>query len=330
MNKFVRNLITEWRRLELPVTGASAVVAVSGGADSAALLAAMCDLRDHGKLELRLIAAHFNHGLRGDASLADQNFVEKLTSEMGVDFVAGNARIQKRGNLEQNARISRYEFLRQTAVDARAGFVLTGHTMNDQTETFLLNLIRGSGLDGLAAMKAVRPLDEAGSGGETTGQLLVRPLLRWAKRSDTELFCGELSIEFRQDEMNEDQAFSRVRIRKSLIPMLEKFNPKIIDTLSSTAERIGELKQDEPDLVPGDTLALAELVKLRKPELYRVLRSWLRLKRGDLRGVELKHIEAIERLINSRKSGKTAELPGRQAVSKQSGRLVFKAIMVEK
>src|SRR5215218_2606998 len=328
MNKFVRNLITEWRRLRLVVSGERVVVAISGGADSAALLAAIADARDRGKIELDLVAAHFNHNIRGEASLADQEFVERLAEKLNVQFVAASGRIQKRGNLEQNARNARYDFLRNAALETGAQLVLTGHTMNDQAETFLLNLIRGSGHDGLSAMHAIRPLDQSAS--PNAPILLARPLLRWAKRGDTEAFCEDLSIDFRRDEMNDDQAFNRVKVRKVLIPLLKEFNPKIIDTLCSTAQRISDTKTAPRDDGMPDILGVSELAKLPAAEMLQVIRSWLAGKRGSLRGIEAKHLEAVQRLVLSRKSGKTVELPGRQAVSKHGGRLVFEAIMVDK
>src|SRR5580765_2910393 len=158
MHGFVRNLITEWRRLELPFIGGAVVIAVSGGADSVSLLLAVDDLVKRKKLGHRVVAAHFNHNLRGSESDADGEFVRQLTTRLGVELAIGHGDLSKTGNLEQNARDARYDFLRQTAANLNAFAVLTGHTINDQAETFLLNLIRGSGPDGLSAMKAVRPL----------------------------------------------------------------------------------------------------------------------------------------------------------------------------
>lgn len=325
MHKFVRNLITEWRRLELPLSG-TMVVAVSGGADSCALLAAMHDLATRKKLDVRFVAAHFNHNLRGDESLADEHFVRKFAAGLQIELITGSGTIAKRGNLEQNARNARYAFLLRSVIESGAKTLLTGHTMNDQAETFLLNLIRGSGIDGLSAMKTVRPLDIG-----RDSPWLARPLLRWAKRNDTVAFCTESSIGFRSDTMNQDLAFSRVRVRNTLIPMIEELNPQIVETLARTAELMQlSDKSHESTFNSHTTLPVAELKTLEKDELFGVLRDWLRSVRGDLRGLELQHIASIARLISSRKSGKTIELPGRQTVSKSGGRLVFAEIKVEK
>ena len=374
VHKFVRNLITEWRKLELPFSGQTFIVAVSGGADSISLLAALHDLKERKKLGLRFVVAHFNHNLRGPESDADESFVKQLTAKLGFELAVGHGNIPKEGNLEQNARNARYAFLKETAENVKACGVLTAHTMNDQAETFLMNLIRGSGVDGLSGMRSVRSFEfrvssseletdssYLESGTRNSKLLLVRPLLTWAKRIDTENFCRENGIEFRYDTMNEDMAFRRVRIRKMLIPMLVDFNPKIIETLAKTAnlmrkeavaesvpgaiatferrkekgERINEESETsslslavasgtDNDFFADRELTVKLLTSLPKSDLYRALRIWLKHKRGNLRSLELNHIEAIERLILSRKSGRIVELPNGETVIKQDGMLLFK------
>lgn len=320
MHAFVRNLITEWRRLDLPVADATVVVAVSGGADSVSLLMAMHELRQREKHGLRLVAAHFNHHLRGAESDADEEYVRHLTSERGIELAVGHGNIDTSSNLEQNARHARYAFLTQTAENLHAFGVLTGHTINDQAETFLMNLIRGSGVDGLSGMQAVRELTD-----HSSKLLLVRPLLKWAKRGDTEQYCHDLGIEYRYDTMNEDTAFKRVRIRKVLLPLLEDMNPNIIETLANTAGLMqhaaaGEVAETAE--IP-DELELKYLKGLEREELCRVLRNWLGHKRGTNRQLQLKHIQAVERLVLSVKSGKVAELPGGTNVVRSGGKLRF-------
>jgi tRNA(Ile)-lysidine synthase len=352
MHKFVRNLITEWRRLGLPASDETVVVGVSGGADSVSLLLALAELQKSGKLDLRIVAAHFNHGLRPSDAARDEEFVKGLTSANSIELAIGRGKISKDGNLEQNARIARYSFLRRTAEKLRAHTILTAHTQNDQAETFLINLLRGSGLSGLSGMKPVRPISDQprdGWNNEIAAEfdsllpfarppvLLARPLLTWAKRKDTENFCRENQVAFRYDSMNDDLAFSRVRVRKILIPMLEEFNPKAVETLCQTA-RLIQLENAAATENPAvsengyssDTLELKLLKKLDTGQLYRAIRMWLEQKRGNLRQLDMKHIEAIERLVLSRKSGKVVELPGGETVFKEGGRLVFSKLKVEK
>lgn len=323
MHKFVRNLITEWRKLGLPFDDATIVVAVSGGADSMSLLLAIEDLVRRKKLRLRIVVAHFNHKLRGKESDADQEFVGVCGRDLGFEFVTAAGKLSTKGNLEQNARDARYDFLSRAASDLGASVVLTAHTLNDQAETFLMNLIRGSGPDGLGGMSKTRQLEES--------VLLARPLLSWATREETEEYCRERESEFRSDGMNEDEAFTRVRVRRTIIPQLAELNPKIVETLARTAELL-RTRDDQTAKRPDieQPLRLSKLRELSKPELYLELRSWLRVMRGNLRSLNLKHIEAIERLILSPKSGKTAELPGGGSVVKHAGRLEFRNNKVEK
>ena len=324
MHKFVRSLITEWRKLALPFTAETIIVAVSGGADSMALLTGLHDLSTRKKLSLNIVVAHFNHKLRGAESDADQEFVSERAAKLGFEFIAGARRVPIKGNLEQAARDARYKFLSQAAIKKDAKLVLTAHTRNDQAETFLINLIRGSGRQGLTGMRHIRPL--------TGGVQLVRPLLSWATRLDTETFCRDLEIPYRTDKMNDDEHFTRVRIRKTVLPMLAALNPRIVETLARTAELLDEDKSSDPPSAVGipEQLALRELRSLPKSELYSRLRTWLGSRRGTTRSLDRKHIEAIARLICSEKSGRMVELPGRGQVVKRRGMLVFSNIKVEK
>lgn len=337
MRNFPRNLLTEWRKLDLPFADKTVVVAVSGGADSVSLLLALDELRRGKKLNLRFVAAHFNHNLRGDQSDADEHFVKTLAEKYNFELATGSgATATEKGNVEQNARDARYRFLLETAETLGASFVLTAHTLNDQAETLLFNLIRGSGLDGLGGMSAKRDLRLE----EISRSRLIRPLLNWAKREDTENFCLLNEVEFRYDQMNEDLKFNRVRIRKILLPLLKDFNPKIIETLARTANL---LRADAEQLAAGqssgdedrrskiedrrskpENLPLKQLKNVFPSMRLSILRDWLKTNRGNLRGLQLKHIEAIERLAFSRKSGRIAELPGGAAVIKEKGSLHFR------
>jgi len=322
VHKFVRNLITEWRRLNLPFDGETVIVAVSGGADSTALLLALADLKKRKKLDLEFIAAHFNHRLRGKESNSDEAFVRKLAKGAVFKFYSGSGSLKGTSNLEERARNVRYEFFAKLAKQSKAVLVLTAHTMNDQAETIMMNLVRGTGIDGLVGTRKVRPL-------ETGSKIqLVRPLLAWAKRTDTENFCLENKVAFRLDAMNDDLTFTRVRIRKSVLPLLAEINPKIVETLSRTAELLQPLDKGKITTVNG-SIKLADLSDLSKNELYSHLRAWIGENRGNTRGLQLKHIEAVARLVNSPKSGRLVELPGGDSVIKHGGRLDFRHIKLE-
>jgi tRNA(Ile)-lysidine synthase len=340
LSRFAQSLRREWRRLELPVTNETVVVAVSGGADSVALLLALDELIKAGKLKLRLLVAHLDHKLRGEGSKADALWVARLAKKLGREIAVGRIDVRKQAassgdNLEQAARRARYEFLAKKAKSRKAQVIITAHTMDDQAETVLLNLLRGSGAKGLGGILPLRPIVE---GSET---LLARPLLQWARRRDTEEYCRLRGVEFRVDEMNEDESFARVRVRRQLLPLMETFNPKVVQGLTGTAEL---LREDSLALesAAARLLALAsenegagdddrtqaglrwDLLALAHPALRRrALRQWLGQCRGDLKRLERVHILAVEKLLFGERGARTIELPGGSRVSRKRGLLRF-------
>lgn len=335
MSAFARRLLTEWQLLDAPLEDARVVVAVSGGADSTALLLAFDELLKAGQLALSLTIAHLDHGLRGAAGRADAVWVTKLARELGYEIKQGSVDVKEQAversdNLEQAARRARYQFLADAAHECGARAVLTGHTMDDQAETVLLRLLRGSGADGLGGMEFVRPV-EAGS-----EVLLVRPFLGWATRARTEEYCRERNVEFRSDEMNEDERFARVRVRKVLLPLLQTFNKRVTEALARTATLLREdalilnsaaaellaaasteaTSDDAPPLLRVSAL-LAAPSALRR----RALRQWLAAGRGNLRRLEMVHLLAIEGLLVGERGGRVIELPGGATVSRKRGLL---------
>ena len=337
MSRFAASLLREWKKLNLPTDKATVVVAVSGGADSVALLRALDELLKSKRLELDILIAHLNHRLRGETSDADARWVGSFAKQLGHRVALGTAEVQKRAektgdNLEQAARRARYEFLAKQAKIRRAGVVLTAHTMDDQAETILLNLLRGSGASGLGGVEPVRPITAEN---ET---LLARPLLSWARRRDTETYCRLRAVEFRADEMNLDQKFARVRVRRQLLPLMQTFNPRLVEGLARTAELLREdslaLDQGaarllelsiEPEARSAEprktgTLLRLDLLALAPPALRRrALRLWIGRCRGDLKRLERVHIMALDGLLQGSRGGKTIELPGGATVSRKRG-----------
>lgn len=350
--KFTLSLLTEWRKLGLPFGEETVVLAVSGGADSCGLALGVSDLAKRGKLECRFVIAHFDHGIRGRKSAEDARFVESLAGELGFDFVTAKAPasvFRSKANLEEKARNARYRFLCSAAKDLGSDSVLTAHTRNDQAETLLLNLIRGSGLSGLSGMGSARPMDEIGTSpgpdghsGVTSGSAirLFRPLLSWASREDTVGYVSDCGLEPRTDAMNEDLSFQRVRIRKHVLPVLSDLNPNIVDTLARTADTLRlelELLTGDPEelarseRISGlDSIPAAEVGKMSNALAMHTVRQWLLKRRGSLRGIDRGRLSAIVALAGSAKSGTTVELPRKCAVVKRRGRLCFEDVEVEK
>jgi tRNA(Ile)-lysidine synthase len=327
---FARSLLAEWRRLELPESDARVVVAVSGGADSTALLLGLDELVRSRKLLLKLFVAHLDHGLRAD-SRADAGWVKRLAAQFGYECVLGRRNLQGKAankNLEQAARNARYAFLLQTARKTRAAFVLTGHTLDDQAETVLLRLLRGSAAEGLSGTPAIRPL------APNSAVRLVRPLLGWARRSETEAFCLARQVVFRVDSMNADETFARVRVRKQLLPLMKSFNNRVVEALGRTA---GLLTEDAAALSAAarelldraaengetglPTLNVRVLLAAPAAVRRRALREWILRSRGDLNRVEMVHLLAVEKLLSGTRGGRVAELPGETRVLRKQGRL---------
>jgi tRNA(Ile)-lysidine synthase len=327
MHRFVRSLISEWRKIKLPFSRGLCVVAVSGGADSCSLLTALSDLATSKKLDHVFIVAHINHCLRGAESDADEAFVRSLAAKFGFRYEGITVDIGPitAANLEERARKARYHFLRNLAEEEGAFAVLTAHTISDQAETLLMNLIRGSGPSGLGSM---RPVSAFGP----NEILLARPLLRWAKREDTESYCMERQIQYRRDEMNDDFRYTRVRIRKTLMPLLKTFNPQIVRSLARTASLFAdtEVPSERATLPEEATLAVRDLKILRASDLNTTIRAWIRRVRGNLRSVSGTHIEAVANLALSPKSGRFVQLPGAGLVVKSGGKLSFTIGQVEK
>jgi tRNA(Ile)-lysidine synthase len=339
LSGFARRLRREWRLLDLPSEQQSAILAVSGGADSASLLAACAELKIAKKLGLNFIVAHFDHRLRDAESDLDVEFAGKLAARFEFDFVCrkwnrSSEITHLKENLEQAARKARYRFLIETAEKSGAFAVLTGHTLNDQAETFLLRLIRGSSLDGLGAMRQVRifELEEHSETRNLKSKIqLVRPLLNWATRETTEEYCRASGIKFRLDSMNLNEKFSRVRVRRELLPLLKTFNPKIIKQLAQTArlfaEDAEELNSSAKKLLEtaaaDSALDTKVLKKAAAAKRRRTIRLWLEKERGSLRVLEAKHLIAIDNLLMQGAGGSFIELPGGEIVLKKRGLLFF-------
>lgn len=236
------------------------IVAVSGGADSVALLRGLSSIRDPGPG--RLVVAHLDHGLR-DAAQSDRDFVVHLAEqldlavEVGVADVAGRANADGDG-IEAAARAARYAFLQDVAERCGARFVLTGHTADDQAETILHRVLRGTGLAGLAGIPRARPLGPA---------TLLRPLLELS-RQGVIAYLTELRQPFCHDTTNFSCDYTRNRLRNELLPALRRdFNPEVDSALRSLGVLAGEAQQALQSMVQGLVDCAARHLSPEKTEI---------------------------------------------------------------
>jgi tRNA(Ile)-lysidine synthase len=308
------SLLTRFRKslLEKGCTldGNRILVAVSGGADSVALLALLHSVADEFSLDLEV--AHLDHALRKESPL-DVSFVSHLCSEYGLKLtrkridVSAIAKAQK-GNLEEVAREVRRDFLTETAKHNGCDYVALGHHLNDQVETLLMRLIRGSGTKGLSGMSC------------RDGQVL-RPLLPF-KRSEIIEYLHAEGLSWREDESNQNLDFMRNRVRSQLVPMLESFNPNVASQVASLAV---QLQQDEEfwdgyvnELLAhcmsedeeGCRLDRLQLVEMDVAVSGRVVRAVLKKVRGNLRSLTATHIEDVLKLAQSDAPQGELTLPG--------------------
>ncbi|MDD5541600.1 MAG: tRNA lysidine(34) synthetase TilS [Acidobacteriia bacterium] len=303
--------------------GDRVAVAVSGGADSLALLLLLLEVSR--KLSFAISVAHFNHRLRGEESDEDENFVRSWADRSGLkcfvdaDDVRKYAAVKKM-NEEAAARECRYRFLRGLVQTGEATKIAVAHTANDQAETVLMRLMRGAGMRGLAS---IRPVVEG---------CFIRPLLE-VTREEIEGYLKSRGLEWREDSTNRDIRRWRNRIRHEMLPQFQVFNPSVISQLARTArlcemddrfltqvarEVFRDLGQRVPDHgIPREmeashsrsTLSCTRLLALDPSIRSRVIRFAIEEANGDLLRIDEVHVEAVEELMTQNQSGSRITLP---------------------
>jgi tRNA(Ile)-lysidine synthase len=291
--------------------GERVVVALSGGPDSTALLIVLTAIAQ--EQDLILIIAHFNHGLRGAESDEDEKFSRDLSEKMGFAFVSGKMdqrKGQKGMSPEDFYRRERYNFLNKVAEDYQAQKIALGHNMQDQAETVLLNILRGSGLEGL---KGFLPMRDG---------KFIRPLIE-TSRQEIISFLNKAGIPYCQDSSNENKRYLRNQIRSELIPYLkEKFNPKIEESLAQMAEILrpeDELIRQHVDEVLKSSfiqrqqnrilLKIADINKLHPAIRWRLFKTLLESLSPAKNGFSFIHIKSLDNLAQKCESGKRVVLP---------------------
>ena len=324
-------------------------VAVSGGADSVALLRLFVELRE--LLGIVVCVVHFNHKLRGKASEADEKFVARLAAQHGLDFFVGRDNIaarakRERANLEDSARRARYTFFEQLVKEGRVSRVAVAQTTDDQAETVLAHMMRGTGLAGLAG---IHP--EAGS--------VFRPLL-WIRRAALRAYLQEKQQKWREDASNKDKTRTRARIRHKLMPFLEKTFPgPIVEHLCQLAELARE-DNTYLDLVArvrvhdvakqsgaGISVSASEFTQGQKDvsraseserssvagnlalgkRMVREIVKRVKPRAGELGST---HVDAVLHLARHGHSGHLLQLPGGVEVRREHDILIFRSAFADK
>lgn len=295
------NKLTAFAREYAMITpGDRIICAVSGGADSMALLWSMYLLKE--KLEIELAAAHFNHHLRGEESDADEAFVREFCQRFDIPLYVGGAQVQpgKKG-LEAAAREARYAFFATLP-----GKIATAHTADDNAETVLMHLVRGTGLKGLGGIAPVTAS-------------LIRPMLAVTRQDVLELL-QEYAIRYRTDSSNQTDAFLRNRLRHHVMPLLQGENPRLAENLSAMAL---DLREEEAALTSlsqtGEEKTVSQLTQMPQALRRRYLQALLQ--NSGVREPERSHIALAEALVFSDKPSARACFPGNVILERRYDRL---------
>ena len=279
--------------------GDTIVCAVSGGADSIALLWALYLLKE--EWDLTLSAAHFNHHLRGEESDRDEQFVRDFCSGYGIPLHVGSGQVVPgEKGLEAAARDARYAFLQTLP-----GKIATAHTADDNAETVLMHLIRGTGLKGLGGISPAR-------------NNLIRPMLH-VTRAEVEAFLAEYAVDYIHDSSNSTDEFLRNRLRHHVMPLLKAENPKLSQNLSAMALRLREDEQALSDLSRLDQPEVEKLRAMAPAVRTRALEDFL--KSSGVREPEATHIRLLESLVFSDNPSARANFPGGITIGRNYGLL---------
>jgi tRNA(Ile)-lysidine synthase len=318
MKHKVKNFIQKENLLS---PGERILVAVSGGPDSVTLLHLLYELRD--ELQVQLEVAHLQHGIRGEEAKEDARFVAELTESLKLPFHLKEIDLPRmksnagRGNLEAWAREERFRFFAEVARERKLDNVATAHTQDDQAETVLMWLLRGTGMKGLGGMSPVHR-HRVAAGDSTDTLTVIRPLLEVSKTEIVE-YLDERKLNYSVDRSNLDSSLLRNWIRLELLPKIQK---RVGAGFSTRLSQQAELLRDEDFLLEElarksyeamrDSQGLSRAALMREPKALqrRILRHWIGCTRGHLRGLEFVHIDEFLRLMNEGPPQSRLSIPG--------------------
>lgn len=296
------------------------VIGVSGGPDSVVLLYLLNSLRV--ELKLSLHVAHLDHMLRR-GSYKDAEFVKSLAGKLNLPVTVARVNVReeaKKGSLEEIARKARFEFFFKVAKSVKAEKIALGHNFDDQAETVLMRMIRGTGLYGLSGILPKRQIG---------GYCVIRPLIEISRR-EIDLALKRKKIKACIDETNREDIYFRNKVRNRLLPLLaNEYNPNIKAVLSNMAFSVGYdydyLNQAAAKIALrlGKRIKISEFVKLHTSIQRLVLRLNIARVKGDMRQLTFQHINEINDLIFNRPANSVVDLPRGVSVIKKNAVLFF-------
>ena len=326
VNKIINKVRSLVSRYDMISPDDRVVVAVSGGPDSICLLDILHELKDVFGIEL--IVAHFDHGLRPGEDEEESRFVESVAMSLNLPFEtkrADQGLRQKGASSEERARHARYLFLKGVKEKFSAQKIAVGHNLNDQAETVLMRLLRGSGPSGLAGIPPCRE------------EIIIRPLIKLTRR-EIESYLDEKGLKYVTDSSNFEFRYLRNRIRFELIPLLKKYQPSIVEHLGQMAEimrddetwleaKAGEWVKEMsgPGEIGEVQIPRIPFLKLANALRSRVIRCLLRKSGGTLRRISSRHVAAINKMAEGERPQARIILPNALTVRKVYDRLIFSA-----
>ena len=313
----VKNTVQEYQLLN---KNDRVLVGVSGGPDSVTLLYLLNSLKNEFKLKFHV--AHFDHMLRKDSS-KDAVFVKKLSAELNIPFTTAKVRVRKlarKGSLEEIARNARLNFFFQAAKKVKADKIALGHNLDDQAETVLMRILRGTGLYGLAGILPKRKIN---------GFTIIRPLIA-VSRKEIEGYLYKNKIKTRLDATNLKNIYFRNKIRNHLLPLLEKkYNRNIKVVLANMGETVALDYEYLSWVAARANQSLGKRLNLKRflglhPAIQRlILRMNIAKFAGNTRKIGFQHIKEIENLISRRPVNSVVDLPKEVSVMKKGAYILF-------
>lgn len=333
LHPFVEKIFKIICKYQLIQPDDSVIVGVSGGPDSVALLKTLHSLNAAKNLRLRLYAAHLNHQLRGDFSEEDEQFVQDLANELSLPFISKRVNIRKiasetKLSLEETARKERYTFYSEASQNYNVSHVATGHNADDNAETILHRIIRGTGAPGLGGIPIKRLLSPG------TPQLIIRPLLFAWKKEILE-YLNKDQTKYRVDASNYEKEYTRNRIRHELIPLLEhKYNPNIKNALSRLSQILTinneyllaaceSVFENAIMKEPDNAYVLNAGFLLKQPKImqFLLLQKLLHVMHIPLKAIHYGHYSMILEGLAQKGNVKKFQLPGKITLRYEQGRL---------